>query len=819
MANDVPLRKARANQPLAAVASPSRPRRAPERPATTPDTAATRQGRGVASAMQGAVAARFHFPTRISIEGVLYLLFAVAALFSRFYNLGYEAEHHDESLHSFYSWTYYVGGGYIHDPLMHGPFLFHGAALSYLLFGDSDASSRYFAAAISVATVLLPWFLRRELGKWGALTASGLLLASPSFLYFGRFHRHDVYSAFFTLLLFIAIVRFVAERRPLWIFVGAAAWGFHFTNKEDYFIITAIFGSALVLALFWTAARRILWIGGGMVVALGFVAKVLPKLLGWPKMPPIPWDRPTNEQIKNYIAALSSHPVVLCGIFVLAGFVVILVQQLNAISGKSNWNDALFGDAAPGTPAAAAHAFFSNRRTLYIALTLFVGIYTVLYTAFFSNLIGIFTGSLGAIFYWLGQQDVRRGDQPWFYYLLLVPQYDPIPAFFGGIGLVLTGWRLFAHRAFGRFEGPFPFARGFMAYWAFASIALYTWTGEKMPWIVVHPTLPFLLLAALVIGRLIEYGIAGVAQAQAVAPASRFASLLPRSGWFYGTLMVVALVGGFFATAQLANGDPRLLDYSRWNLLFIPWLAILALVGLLALVRGWHHSGRTTLLALSAAMLFFQIHAGWALAFQNGDVPKDMLVYVQTSPDVTRFMKELDEFSELQTGGKDLPIYFDDSTSWPFNWYLRNYTRKNFFSCSTNGCTLAGAPNEGTAIVLVGNDNLASHPELTSQLSDFVGQPYEMRWNYPEEVYRVFALAPELDPGWNAWSTEQQPYTLTKVIGSVFASTTASFTPQGQANMFRILAYHDLRQPLGTYGFTVFVHKDLLPQFNAIRYR
>ena len=246
---------------------------------------------------------------------------------------------------------------------------------------------------------------------------------------------------------------------------------------------------------------------------------------------------------------------------------------------------------------------------------------------------------------------------------------------------------------------------------------------------------------------------------------------------------------------------------------------VIGLVGLLALVRGWHHSGRTTLLALSAAMLFFQIHAGWALAFQNGDVPKDMLVYVQTSPDVTRFMKELDEFSELQTGGKDLPIYFDDSTSWPFNWYLRNYTRKNFFSCSTNGCTLAGAPNEGTAIVLVGNDNLASHPELTSQLSDFVGQPYEMRWNYPEEVYRVFALAPELDPGWNAWSTEQQPYTLTKVIGSVFASTTASFTPQGQANLFRILAYHDLRQPLGTYGFTVFVHKDLLPQFNAIRYR
>jgi hypothetical protein len=196
-----------------------------------------------------------------------------------------------------------------------------------------------------------------------------------------------------------------------------------------------------------------------------------------------------------------------------------------------------------------------------------------------------------------------------------------------------------------------------------------------------------------------------------------------------------------------------------------------------------------------------------------------MLVYVQTSPDVTRFMDELDEFSELMTGGKDIPILYDDSTSWPFQWYLRNYNRKTFFSCSSSGCTLAGAPEDGTAIVLVGNDNLATHPVLTSQLSDYVAQPYEMRWNYPEEVYRVFAIAPELKPEWNGWSHQTPPYTLSDVFASVFSSATATLTPQGQANLFRILAYKELGQTLGTYGFTVFVHKDYLPQFNAIRYR
>jgi len=98
--------------------------------------------------------------------------------------------------------------------------------------------------------------MRLHSHAWAALWyASVLLLTSPSFLYFARFNRHDVYSAFFTLLFFCAVVRFVAAPRPLWAFVGAAAWGLMFTNKEDVFIITAIFGVGLAVAMLWQAAR------------------------------------------------------------------------------------------------------------------------------------------------------------------------------------------------------------------------------------------------------------------------------------------------------------------------------------------------------------------------------------------------------------------------------------------------------------------------------------------------------------------------------------------------------------------------------------
>src|SRR5437762_11156366 len=35
----------------------------------------------------------------------------------RFWDLGYKALHHDESLHAFYAWRLFDGQGYVHDPM------------------------------------------------------------------------------------------------------------------------------------------------------------------------------------------------------------------------------------------------------------------------------------------------------------------------------------------------------------------------------------------------------------------------------------------------------------------------------------------------------------------------------------------------------------------------------------------------------------------------------------------------------------------------------------------------------------------------------
>ena len=52
------------------------------------------------------------------------------------------AQEANRSLHAIYAWYLYVGRGYTHDPMMHGPFLFHFAALLYSLFGDSEVTFR-----------------------------------------------------------------------------------------------------------------------------------------------------------------------------------------------------------------------------------------------------------------------------------------------------------------------------------------------------------------------------------------------------------------------------------------------------------------------------------------------------------------------------------------------------------------------------------------------------------------------------------------------------------------------------------------------------
>ena len=69
--------------------------------------------------------------------GAYFVLFLIASMM-RFWDLGLRAVHHDESLHAYYSWNIFTGSGYVHNPMMHGPFQMEATAALFHILGDSD---------------------------------------------------------------------------------------------------------------------------------------------------------------------------------------------------------------------------------------------------------------------------------------------------------------------------------------------------------------------------------------------------------------------------------------------------------------------------------------------------------------------------------------------------------------------------------------------------------------------------------------------------------------------------------------------------------
>lgn len=146
-------------------------------------------------------------------------LLALSA-FVHVWMLGERALHHDETLHGTYSWFIYVGRGYIHDPLLHGPLLYHLGALTFALFGDNDLTARLSGAVFGTLLTVMPFLIRREIGRIAAFAASVYLLISPVFCMSGGFFAMIFTRSSFELLVVVAVVRFAADRRPLWLFVG-----------------------------------------------------------------------------------------------------------------------------------------------------------------------------------------------------------------------------------------------------------------------------------------------------------------------------------------------------------------------------------------------------------------------------------------------------------------------------------------------------------------------------------------------------------------------------------------------------------------------
>ncbi len=415
----------------------------------------------------------------LSWETVIWLALSASALLSRFMNLGARVMSHDESLHVFYSWQLSTGKGFVHNPMMHGPFLFEATAFFNALLGANDFTSRLVPALLGVGIVIgIPLLLRPWLGRAGALLASLFFLISPYVLYYSRYNRHDIQVIAWVLLAVFAMLAYLRERRDGRLLLLAAALALMFSTFEISFIYLAIFASFLIVR---------------MVVVYGLHVKE--------------WMHSAEWDILVVIATL--------GAFFSAPIALLVLNPIwTRLTGQPFVDLAILSDygtswaAGPAGPrlwglmvgfwVGAVLVGYAWGRLRWLKLAgIFLGITIPLFTTFFSNWGGVSTGFIGSLGYWLSQQDVSRGGQPLYYYLIVFPLYEYFPLVLGLTALFFFAfrWRRLPELA----QVFVPLA----GWWAILMFVGLTLAGEKMPWLSTHITVPFILLAAWFAGRVV----------------------------------------------------------------------------------------------------------------------------------------------------------------------------------------------------------------------------------------------------------------------------------------------------------------------------
>jgi len=727
----------------------------------------------------------------LSWEQSLYLLILVLCLISRLVMLGYRVESHDESLHCQYSWYLYIGRGYEHNPMMHGPFLFHATALSYFLFGDSDFSARLPIALIGTLLVVFPYLLRRYLGRGGALMASLLLLISPSISYYSRYIRMDIPSLLWAMVIVWAIFGYLDKKQDRYLYILTAALSLLYATKEVapiYTLIVAVFlvGLFLVRVLSRPWGRRraelvfvsalgatvlgllllaagllasgrgealsLAWwgIAGGGLVALAVLVAVGALLYG------------LRGQLRSFP---TFNLIVVIGTlslpFASPLFIKLASQLAQAVVNRlpspdlapplwanlANLN--LLNYRAPDIyysgiilaavlAVAAAIGLLWDLRRWPVAAAIHTAIFLVLFTTVFTNGGGIATGWVGSVGYWLEQQGVKRGGQPWYYYFLALPLYDFLPLLGALVAPIYLGidslLRRLRERATVEEEVTLPvdFESSasrverlfliFLLVWTLLAWGGYSYAGEKMPWLTVHLTLPMILLTAWFVGQLVS--------------ASNWGRIWQSQGWALA-LLLPALAAALVAVLSAAARGPfqgiELLQL-QITATFAIGLAGLIILGLLTILL-WRRAGLRNgflLLGLTVFLILamLTVRTAYHFSFVNFDHPTEFLVYAHGADGVRTTMEQLEELSLRVAGGPRLiDVTYGPDGSWPFSWYLRdsNYPNARYYPAEpTREQVLA------TAIIAGREQWTAVEPYLGDEYYTF---EYTFLW-WPMEDYK-----------------------------------------------------------------------------------
>ncbi len=658
-------------------------------------------------------------------EKALYITLIILALATRLWGLGDRVQSHDESIHTKYSWDLYAGNGFQHQPLMHGPFLFHATALSYFFFGDNDYSARVPVALMGVILVAFPWLLRRWLGRAGALVTAFFFLISPSIAYYSRYIRHDVPIILWSMLVVWAIFSYLRDGRERWLYLMAAGVSLMFATKEVAFIYNAIFGFFLVILFITQAMRR----GQSRSaesdkdesdeldddeLGLGLESSQLERTDIWRDL--------RNSRVLDLLIVLGT----LCLPFLSP----VLIQLVGLDPMDYNAPTLYYSAAITGAVVliSAGIGLWWNWQRWSIAAAIHYAIFLVLFTTIFSNGTGIASGLVGSLGYWLVQQEVQRGSQPGYYYVVMVLLYEYLPLLLALIAPTYLVIREVRTPSSSTSESSPKNQRLlfvlFLLWWTVTAWIGYSYAGERMPWLTVHLALPMLLLSGWLIGQLIE--------------SIDWQQVWKQRTWllaFAAPPFVVALMlllrtvfGGVFRGYEMEqlNATTQLLGGLVITAGFGAGLAYVARRS------GWRTSVCILLLIALLVPVFVTARTAWRFCYVNYDYPTEFLVYAHAAPAVNEVMRQIDELSRRTAGGPNLiKVAYGAEASTLFYWQLRNYPNATFYS-ETPSREQMESP-----VVIAGRDQWNEVEPYMG--TDYVVNTYIYMW-WPMEDYRDLTL-------------------------------------------------------------------------------
>ena len=268
---------------------------------------------------------------------------------------------------------------------------------------------------------------------------------------------------------------------------------------------------------------------------------------------------------------------------------------------------------------------------------------------------------------------------------------------------------------------------GFTAYWAVLITWAFTISGEKMPWLTTHLSIPMIFLTGWFLGTVLDK----------VEWPQFF-----KQGWSLLVLTPILLIalanvfGAFiFGNRPFAGLErDQLLQTGVWFAALLVAFLVLYAISLIMARVGWRQTLRTMFVGVFLLLGVLTARTAWRFAFIDYDYATEFGVYAHGAPAMQTVVDKLQELSKQTADGNGIKVAYDDDVSWPGSWYFRS---SQFPHATFIGNTTGAADLETYDALLVSQNHATT---VEPQLGDKFYKYNFIRLWWPMQDY--FDLTP-----------------------------------------------------------------------------